>query len=86
MSSRLRPADVLRSGGGALLARPWRTTLSALGIAVGIGAAVAVPRDLGPPHARRLLAQLGAKGNLVTVGAGRASAARPLAPRPRRPA
>src|SRR4051794_16111271 len=69
MSSRLRPADALRTGGGALLARPWRTALSALGIAVGIGAAVAV---LGISASSRaaLLAQLGAQGNLVMVGAG----------------
>jgi putative ABC transport system permease protein len=81
MSSRLRPADVLRTGGGALLARPWRTALSALGIAVGIGAAVAV---LGISASSRaaLLAQLGAQGNLVMVGAGQgfAGTPRPLPP------
>ena len=81
MSSRLRPADALRTGGGALLARPWRTALSALGIAVGIGAAVAV---LGISASSRaaLLAQLGAQGNLVTVAAGQgfAGTPRPLPP------
>ena len=68
-SSRMRPADVLGTAGGALLARPWRTALSALGIAVGIGAAVAV---LGVSASSRaaLLAELGTQGNLVTVGAG----------------
>jgi putative ABC transport system permease protein len=65
----MRPADVLATAGGALLARPWRTALSALGIAVGIGAAVAV---LGVSASSRaaLLAELGKQGNLVTVGAG----------------
>jgi putative ABC transport system permease protein len=72
----VRVADVLGTAGGALFARPWRTTLSALGIAVGIGAAVAV---LGVSASSRaaLLAQLGAQGNLVTVGAGNGFAGAP---------
>ena len=78
---RMRPGDVLRTGGAALLARPWRTALSALGIAVGIGAAVAV---LGVSSSSRaaLLAQLGAQGNLITVAAGKdiSGAPAPLPP------
>ncbi|HMJ37867.1 MAG TPA: ABC transporter permease [Baekduia sp.] len=75
---RMRPGDVLRTGGAALLARPWRTALSALGIAVGIGAAVAV---LGVSASSRaaLLAQLGAQGNLITVGAGQGLSGTPAA-------
>jgi putative ABC transport system permease protein len=67
--SRMRPTDVLGTGAGALLARPWRTVLSALGIAVGIGAAVAV---LGVSASSRaaLLAELGEQGNLLTLAAG----------------
>ena len=67
--SRLRPADALRTGAGSLRSRSWRATLSALGIAIGIGAAVAV---LGVSASSRaaLLSELGAEGNLLTVSAG----------------
>ena len=67
--SRLRAADTLRAGGGSLRARAWRAALSALGVAIGIGAAVAV---LGVSASSRagLLRELGAEGNLLTVGAG----------------
>ena len=66
--SRLRPADALAPGAGpaiAVLAGP----LSALGIAIGIGAAVAV---LGVSASSRaaLLSELGAEGNLYTVSSG----------------
>jgi putative ABC transport system permease protein len=67
--SRLRPGDALAAGAGSLRARAWRTALSALGIAVGIAAGVAV---LGVSASSRaaLLAELGAEGNLLTVTAG----------------
>ena len=67
--SRLRPADALRTGAGSLRSRSWRAALSALGIAIGIGAAVAV---LGVSASSRaaLLSELGAEGNLLTVSAG----------------
>jgi putative ABC transport system permease protein len=67
--SRLRPGDALASAARSLRARAWRTALSALGIALGIAAGVAV---LGVSASARagLLAQLGAEGNLLTVSAG----------------
>lgn len=67
--SRLRPVDAIRTGALGLRARRMRAALSALGIAIGIGAAVAV---LGMSASSRanLLAQLGAEGNLLTVSAG----------------
>ena len=40
--ARLRAADLLRVGGAGLRARPARVVLSALGIAIGIAAMVAV--------------------------------------------
>jgi putative ABC transport system permease protein len=67
--SRLRAGDTIRSSAGSLRSRSWRAALSALGIAIGIAAAVAV---LGVSASSRaaLLAELGAEGNLLTVGAG----------------
>ena len=67
--SRLRAADTLRTAAASLRSRAWRAVLSALGIALGIAAAVAV---LGVSASSRahLLAELGAEGNLLTVGAG----------------
>jgi putative ABC transport system permease protein len=67
--SRLRAGDALRAGTLGLRARSLRAALSGLGIAIGIAAAVAV---LGISASSRsgLLAQLGAEGNLLTVGAG----------------
>jgi putative ABC transport system permease protein len=67
--SRLRAGDTLRAGAGSLRSRAWRAALSALGIALGIAAAVAV---LGVSASSRaaLLAELGAEGNLLTVSAG----------------
>ena len=67
--SRLRAGDTLRAAGASLRSRPWRAALSALGIAIGIGAGVAV---LGVSASSRaaLLSQLGAEGNLLTVSAG----------------
>ena len=67
--SRLRTVDTLRTSAGSLRARFWRTALSALGIAIGIAAGVAV---LGVSASSRagLLAELGAEGNLLSVSAG----------------
>jgi putative ABC transport system permease protein len=67
--SRVRAAGTVWAGAGSLRARSWRAALSALGVAIGIGAAVAV---LGVSASSRagLLRQLGAEGNLLTVGAG----------------
>ncbi len=67
--SRLRAGDTLAIAGGSLRSRPWRAALSALGIAIGIGAGVAV---LGVSASSRaaLLGELGAEGNLLTVSAG----------------
>jgi putative ABC transport system permease protein len=63
--------ELLLGGWRGLCARKLRTALSCLGIAIGIAAAVAV---LGISASSRadLLAQLGAEGNLLTVGAGQA--------------
>lgn len=67
--SRMRATDLVGSGLLGLRARKLRAALSALGIALGIGAGVAV---LGISASSRssLLAQLGAEGNLLTVSAG----------------
>jgi putative ABC transport system permease protein len=67
--SRLRASDTIRASAGSLRARSWRAVLSALGVAIGIGAAVAV---LGVSASSRagLLSQLGAEGNLLTVSGG----------------
>jgi putative ABC transport system permease protein len=69
LQSRLRASDTVRASAGSLRARSWRAILSALGVAIGIGAAVAV---LGVSASSRagLLSQLGAEGNLLTVSAG----------------
>jgi len=63
--------ELLLGGWRGLCVRKLRTALSCLGIAIGIAAAVAV---LGISASSRadLLAQLGAEGNLLTVGAGQA--------------
>jgi putative ABC transport system permease protein len=67
--SRLRAGDALRTAAGSLRSRSWRAALSALGIAIGIGAGVAV---LGVSASSRaaLLSELGTEGNLLTVSAG----------------
>jgi putative ABC transport system permease protein len=64
-----RASDVLRAGTAGVRARALRAALSALGIAIGIAAAVAV---LGISASSRsgLLTQLGAEGNLLNVAAG----------------
>ncbi len=67
---RLRPRDVLRVGGHGLRARPLRVVLSALGIAIGIAAMVAVVGISTSSRAElnRLLDALGT--NLLTAGPG----------------
>jgi putative ABC transport system permease protein len=68
--ARLRPADVLRVGGVGLHTRPMRAFLSALGIAIGIAAMVAVVGISSSSRAEldRQLAALGT--NLLTVAPG----------------
>jgi putative ABC transport system permease protein len=68
---RLNPRDVLRLAGYGLRARPLRVVLSALGIAIGIAAMVAVVGTSTSSRAKldRLLDSLGT--NLLTVAPGR---------------
>jgi putative ABC transport system permease protein len=67
---RLSPSDVLRLAGYGLRARPLRVILSALGIAIGIAAMVAVVGTSTSSRAKldRLLDSLGT--NLLTVAPG----------------
>ncbi|MEW1588526.1 ABC transporter permease [Micromonospora vinacea] len=68
--ARLRPADILRVGGVGLRTRPLRAFLSALGIAIGIAAMVAVVGISSSSRAEldRALDALGT--NLLTVEPG----------------
>jgi putative ABC transport system permease protein len=68
--ARLRSADVLRVGGVGLRTRPMRAFLSALGIAIGIAAMLAVVGISTSSRAQldRTLAALGT--NLLTVAPG----------------
>lgn len=67
---RLSPPDVLRLAAYGLRARPLRVVLSALGIAIGIAAMVAVVGTSTSSRAQlnRLLDSLGT--NLLTAGPG----------------
>lgn len=68
--SRLLPADVLRLGVHGLRTRPARAALSALGIAIGVAAMVAV-LGVGESSRTRLLDELAKLGtNLLTVTPG----------------
>ena len=68
--SRLRPRDALRVAGAGLKARPLRAVLSALGIAVGIAAMVAVV-GISASSRAEIDQQLRALGtNLLTVEPG----------------
>ncbi|MFW6694288.1 ABC transporter permease [Streptomyces sp. MAR4 CNX-425] len=69
--SRLWPGDVVRGGAVGLRTRPLRAVLSALGIAIGIAAMVAVVGISSSSRADldRTLASLGT--NLLTVSPGR---------------
>ncbi|NUR73346.1 MAG: ABC transporter permease [Hamadaea sp.] len=68
--SRLSPADVARLGASGLRSRPLRVFLSALGIAIGIGAMLAVVGISSSSRADldRTLSSLGT--NLLTVAPG----------------
>jgi putative ABC transport system permease protein len=68
--SRLRPSDVMRVGGTGLRTRPTRAVLSALGIAIGIAAMIAVVGISSSSRAEldRQLAALGT--NLLRVAPG----------------
>ena len=69
-TGRLSPRDVVRVGGHGLRARPVRVVLSALGIAIGIAAMVAVVGISTSSRAElnRLLDALGT--NLLTAAPG----------------
>lgn len=68
--ARLRPRDVVRVGGAGLRARPTRVFLSALGIAIGIAAMLAVV-GISTSSREDLNRQLAALGtNLLTVAPG----------------
>jgi putative ABC transport system permease protein len=67
---RLRTADLVGSGLLGLRARRLRAALSALGIAIGIAAGVAV-LGISASSKANLLSQLGAEANLLTVSSGR---------------
>jgi putative ABC transport system permease protein len=68
---RMRPRDIVRVGAAGLRTRPARALLSALGIAIGIAAMIAVVGISSSSRAQldRQLARLGT--NLLTVGPGR---------------
>jgi putative ABC transport system permease protein len=66
---RLRAADLVSTGLLGLRARRLRAALSALGIAIGIAAGVAV-LGISASSKANLLSQLGAEANLLTVSAG----------------
>ena len=68
--SHLRPADVLRLAGTGLCARPMRAFLSALGIAIGIAAMIAVV-GVSTSSRAQLTAQLESLGtNMLTLTPG----------------
>jgi len=69
--SRLLPGDVLRVGAAGLRARPLRVVLSALGIAIGIAAMIAVV-GISSSSRAQLQATLDRLGtNLLTVAPGK---------------
>jgi putative ABC transport system permease protein len=68
--ARLGPADALRTGGAGLRSRPLRVALSALGIAIGIAAMLAVV-GISTSSREDFDRQIAALGtNLLTVGPG----------------
>jgi putative ABC transport system permease protein len=69
MRAQLTLPDAVRLGAGGLRARPVRSTLSAVGIAVAVAALVAV-LGISASATATLLHQLGAQANLLTVAAG----------------
>jgi putative ABC transport system permease protein len=69
-AARLRPADLAGLAGVGLATRKLRASLSALGIAIGVGAIVAV-LGLSSSSSAALLAEISALGtNLLTVANG----------------
>ena len=71
-AARLRPADLAALASSGLRARPLRAALSALGIAIGVAAIVAV-LGLAASSSAALLAQIARLGtNLLTVTNGQA--------------
>jgi putative ABC transport system permease protein len=77
--ARLTPADVVRTAAAGLRARPARALLSALGIAIGIAAVVAVV-GISVSSREDLNRQLAALGtNLLTVTPGQTLDGRPAA-------
>ena len=70
LRSTLRPIDILRVGASGPLARGMRTTLSALGVSIGIAALVGV-LGLSESSKSALLDEIASLGtNLLTVEAG----------------
>ena len=67
--SRMRGTDIVASGLLSLRSRKLRAALSALGIAIGVAAGVAV-LGISASSKANLLSQLCAEGNLLTVGVG----------------
>jgi putative ABC transport system permease protein len=74
--SRLRGLDALALGSLGLRARPVRSLLAALGIAVAVAALVAV-LGIAASSQANLLAQLGRVGNLLTVASGQTFSGNP---------
>lgn len=74
--SRLRGVDALALGALGLRARPVRSLLAALGIAVAVAALVAV-LGIAASSQAALLDQLGREGNLLTVASGQTFDGRP---------
>ena len=83
--ARLRPSDLARLAGAGLRTRKLRAGLSALGIAIGVAAIVAV-LGLSASSQAGLLAEIKALGtNLLTVTNGQnLTGAPPSCPSPRR--
>lgn len=80
--SKLRPSDLLGLGTVGLRAKPLRAVLSALGIAIGVAAMVAV-LGISASSQAKLEAQLAALGtNLLTAAASEASGGTDPAPLP----
>jgi putative ABC transport system permease protein len=76
MRTHLSLVEAIRLGVGGLRARPVRSALSALGIAVAVAALVAV-LGIAASTTATLLADLGAQSNLLTVAAGQTFSGRP---------
>jgi putative ABC transport system permease protein len=74
--SRLRGLDALALGSLGLRARPVRSLLAALGIAVAVASLVAV-LGIAASSQANLLAQLGREGNLLTVASGQTFSGNP---------